>query len=66
VQEVTLAEELEHSLHPTDRWEISVELDKASTHVDKIDGERATEGKQLSQWTMRISNVLVDLGLLAI
>jgi hypothetical protein len=63
VREAILVEELEHDLHPTDGWELSVELDKARTCVDRIDGERATEAEQLSQWVMRISSVLVDLGL---
>jgi hypothetical protein len=66
VWEVILAEELERGLDPTDGWDLSAELDKARGCVYKIDGERATEVKQLSQRVMRISNVLVDLGLLLI
>jgi thioester reductase-like protein len=66
VWEVILAEELEHDLHPTDGWDLSAELDKAHVRVDRIDGGCATEAEQLSQWVMRISNVLVNLGLLPI
>jgi hypothetical protein len=47
VREAILAEELERSLHPTDGWDLSVELDKACTCVDRIDDERATEAEQL-------------------
>jgi hypothetical protein len=36
VQEAILVEELEHDLHPTDGRELSVELDKARTCVDRI------------------------------
>jgi hypothetical protein len=43
-----------------------VELDKARVHVDWIDGDRATEAEQLSQRLMRISVVLVDLGMLLV
>jgi hypothetical protein len=43
-----------------------MELDKARVCVDRMDGERVTEAKQLSQWVVRISNVQVDLGLLSI
>jgi hypothetical protein len=48
VQEAILVEELEHDLHPTDGRELSVELDKARTCADRIDGECATEAEQLS------------------
>jgi hypothetical protein len=66
VREAILAEELEHSTHPSDGWDLSVKLDKARDHVDRIDDERAIEAEQLLQWVMRISSVLVDLGLLPI
>jgi hypothetical protein len=62
VWEAILAEEREHLPHPTDAWELSMELDKAHACLDRIDGERDTEAKRLSQWVIRISNVLVDLG----
>jgi hypothetical protein len=35
-------------------------------HVDIINNKRATEAEQLSHRVMRISNVLVDLGMLPI
>jgi hypothetical protein len=66
VLEAILAEELERNLHPTNGRDRSVELDKAHVHVDRIDGERATEAEQLSQRVMRISNVLIDLSLLPV
>jgi hypothetical protein len=47
VREVILAEELERGLHPTDGWDLSAELDKAYTRVDRIDDERATKAEQL-------------------
>jgi hypothetical protein len=64
VQEVILAEELERGLHPTNGQDLSAELDKACAQVAMINGERAAEAKQLSQWVVRISNILVDLGIL--
>jgi hypothetical protein len=66
VREVILAEKLEHGLHPIDGQDQSVELDKACVHVDRIDGDRATEPEQLSQRLMRIFVVLVDLGMLLV
>jgi hypothetical protein len=48
VQEEILAKELEHGMHHTDRWDLSVELDQAHACVDRIDDERATEAEQLS------------------
>jgi hypothetical protein len=49
VREPILVEELERSLHPPDRQDLSTELDKAHARVDRIDGERATEAVQLSR-----------------
>jgi hypothetical protein len=66
VSDTILAKELECDLHPTNGRHLSGELDKAHAHVDRIDGERVTEAKQLSQQVMRISNILVNLGLLSI
>jgi hypothetical protein len=66
VREAILAEELERGLHPPNGWDPSVELDKAPAHVDKIDGERAAEAEPLSRQVIRISGVLVDLGMLPI
>jgi hypothetical protein len=42
------AEELERSLHPTDGWDLSVELDRTRVHVDRINGEHTTEAERLS------------------
>jgi hypothetical protein len=66
VREAILAEELEHGLHPTEGWDLSMEQDKARVSVDKIDGERAAEAEQLSQQVERIYNVLVDLCMLPV
>jgi hypothetical protein len=63
---VILVEGLERGLRPTGGWNLSVELDKARTCVARIDGERAAKAEQLSQWFMRISNILIDLGLLPV
>jgi hypothetical protein len=35
-------------------------------HVDGVEGECATEVRQLSQLVMEISNALVDLGMLPV
>jgi hypothetical protein len=45
VWEVIREEELERGLHPPDGWDLSTELDKASTCVDRIIGERAAEAE---------------------
>jgi hypothetical protein len=66
VQEVILVEELECGLHLPDGRGLSVELDKAHEHMDRIDGEHATEDEQLSRKVMRISGVVVDLGMLLV
>jgi hypothetical protein len=39
-QEAILAEEQERSLHPPDKRELSVDLDKTQACVDRINGER--------------------------
>jgi hypothetical protein len=62
--EVILVEELERILYPTNEWDLLVELDKPRTRVARLDDEHAAEAEQLSQRVMRISNDLVDLGLL--
>jgi hypothetical protein len=36
-------EEQEHGLHPPDGWDLSAELDKINTCMDRIDGECAAE-----------------------
>jgi hypothetical protein len=66
VPEAILLEELERDLHPTDGWDLSAELDKARVLVDRVNGERAAKAEQLSQWVLRISIVLLDLGMLPI
>jgi hypothetical protein len=63
VREALLAEELEHGLQPPDGLDLSSELNKACAHVDRINGERATEAELLSRLVVRISRVLVDLGM---
>jgi hypothetical protein len=66
VREAILAEELKCSLHPPDGRQLSVELDKAYACTDRIDGERATKVKRLSWQVVRISGILVDLGMLPV
>jgi hypothetical protein len=43
--EVILAEELEHGLHPPDGRDLSTELDKAHTWMDKTTSDHATKVK---------------------
>jgi hypothetical protein len=45
VWEAVLVEELEHSLHPPDGRDLSGELNKAHTCVDRINGERVIEAE---------------------
>jgi hypothetical protein len=52
VWEAILADELEHNLHPHDGQGLTVELDKAQAHMDRIDGESATEAERLSRQVM--------------
>jgi hypothetical protein len=59
-----LVEELARGLHPFDGWDLLVKLEVIHTHMDRIEGECATEARQLSQLVMENSNVLVDLGML--
>jgi hypothetical protein len=66
VWEALLVEELERGLHPPNKRDLSVELDKAHAHVDRIDGERATKVERLPWHVMQISGVLVDLGMMPI
>jgi hypothetical protein len=51
---------------PPDGWDLSAELDKAPTRVGRIDGEHATEAERLSWQVIRISGVLVNLGMLPV
>jgi hypothetical protein len=53
-------------LHPPNGRVLSMELGQTCTHVDRINGERATEAGQLSQLVVGISNALVDLGMLPV
>jgi hypothetical protein len=66
VREEILGEELERDLRHADGWHLLAELDMTRVHVDRIDSEHASEAEQLSWWVVRISNVLVDLGVLPI
>jgi hypothetical protein len=66
LREVILLEELERGLHPPDGRDLSAELDKTHARVDRIDSEYAAEDEQLSWWVMRISGILVNLGMLSI
>jgi hypothetical protein len=58
VQEEILVGEKERGLHPTDRWDLLSELDMACTSMDRINDERSTEARQLSQLVVGISDVL--------
>jgi hypothetical protein len=66
VWETIKEEELERGMYRTDEPDLSAELDKARVRVDRIDNEHAVEVKQLSQWVVRISIIMFDLGLLPI
>jgi hypothetical protein len=66
VREVILSEELKCGLHPSDGWNLLAELDEAHACMNEIDGECAGEGERLSRQVMRISGILVDLGMLPI
>jgi hypothetical protein len=63
---VILAEEEERGLRPIFGRDLSSELDMTHAHVDRINDERATEARQLSQLVVGISDALVDLGMLLI
>jgi hypothetical protein len=66
VQEVMLAEEQACDLHPFNRRGLSAEEEGLHTCMDEVEGERATEVGQLSQLVTKISNTLVNLGMLPI
>jgi hypothetical protein len=66
VREAILVEEQEHGLCPIDGWDLLLELDMAHMRLDRINDERAAEARQLSQLVVKISDVLVDLGMLPI
>jgi hypothetical protein len=57
---------LQGGLHPNNGRDLSTELDKPHMRVDRIDGERTAKTEQLSQRVVRISSILVNLGLLPI
>jgi hypothetical protein len=61
---VILAEEQACGLYPFDWRDLSTELGEIRAHVGGIEGERATEARQLSHLVMEICNTLVDLGML--
>jgi Flp pilus assembly CpaE family ATPase len=49
------------------RWaDLSAKLDKATARSDRINSEHTIEVEQLSWHVVRISDVLVDLGMLLI
>jgi hypothetical protein len=66
VREAILVEEQEHVLCPIDGWDLLLELDMAHMRLDRINDERAAEARQLSQLVVKISDVLVDLGMLPV
>jgi hypothetical protein len=66
VREAILVEEQEHVLCPIDGWDLLLELDTAHMRLDRINDERAAEARQLSQLVVKISDVLVDLGMLPV
>jgi hypothetical protein len=66
VRKAMLAEEQVRGLHPLDGRDLSAELDRLCVHVDRVEVERATEARKLSQFVMEISNTLVDLGMLPV
>jgi hypothetical protein len=53
-------------MRPINGWNLSMELDKVCTRVDKINSERAAEAERLSHFVMRISIVLVNMVMLPI
>jgi hypothetical protein len=44
MQEVILAEEQAHNMHPLDGWDLSAKLEETRVHVDVINGMCAAEG----------------------
>jgi hypothetical protein len=66
VQEVLLAEGLDRGLHPPDGRVLSAELSQACARMDRINGKCTTEAERLLWQVMRVSHILVDLGMLPI
>jgi hypothetical protein len=66
VQEVILAEEQAHSLHPVNGRDLFLELKETRACMDEIKGGRIAKAEQLSQMVMKISSMLFDLGIFPI
>jgi hypothetical protein len=58
--------ELERDLHPPDRRDLSVELDKARTSVNRMDDDRAADAERLSWQVVHVASIVVDLGMLPV
>jgi hypothetical protein len=66
LRKAILVEELERGLHPSDRRDLSAELDEARTCLEGINGERAVEAGQLSWQVVQIFDFIIDLGMMPI
>jgi hypothetical protein len=66
VREAILAQEMERDLDPPDGQDMSTELDKAHTFVDRIVEDYATKAEQLSRQVIQVADILIHLGLLPI
>jgi hypothetical protein len=66
LQDTDLEVELERDLHPSDRRDLSVELDKARTSVNRMDDDRAAEAERLSWQVVHVASIVVDLGMLPV
>jgi hypothetical protein len=66
MQEVISAVELECCLLPPVGQDLSAELDKAPTSVNRTADDRAAKAEWLSLQVVQVAGVLVDLGLLPV
>jgi hypothetical protein len=66
VREAKLAEEQPCSLHSFDGRDLSMELKKLHTCMDRVEDECVTEAEKLSMLVVGISNALIDLKMLPI
>jgi hypothetical protein len=66
VREAKLVEEQAHSLHPFDGWDLPTELEKLHARMAGVDDEHAIEARELLRLVVKISNALVNLGMLLI
>jgi hypothetical protein len=57
---------LEHGLHPPDERDLSMELDKACTYMDRTSSDCAIDAERLSWQVVQVSGILVNLGMLPI